>query len=112
MLLLNIEVKARVGQEPNLTVPRTQDLPLDEMRRGSVAALARGLRGGGDIESTEKILAKLQGQLADAPSQGYFLRARVGLLIDAGQIASISQFVNSAVEDKWNKEQTQQAQVA
>jgi hypothetical protein len=33
-------------------------------------------------------------------------------MIDAGQIASISQFVNSAVEDKWNKEQTQQAQVA
>tara|TARA_R110001583_G_scaffold24946_1_gene90724 strand:+ start:211 stop:420 length:210 start_codon:yes stop_codon:yes gene_type:complete len=33
-------------------------------------------------------------------------------MIDAGQIASISQFVNSAVEDKWNKEQAQQAQVA
>jgi hypothetical protein len=33
-------------------------------------------------------------------------------MIDAGQIASISQFVNSAVEAKWNKEQTQQAQVA
>jgi len=33
-------------------------------------------------------------------------------MIDAGQIASISQFVNSAVEAKWNKEQVQQSQVA
>jgi hypothetical protein len=32
-------------------------------------------------------------------------------LIDAGKISSISQFVNTAVEDKWKKDQVQQPQV-
>jgi|19_taG_2_1085344.scaffolds.fasta_scaffold112621_2 hypothetical protein len=32
-------------------------------------------------------------------------------LIDAGKISSISQFVNTAVEDKWKKDQVQQSQV-
>ena len=35
-------------------------------------------------------------------------------MIDSGQITSISQFVNTAVEDKWNKEHVhaEQPQVA
>jgi tetratricopeptide (TPR) repeat protein len=86
MRLLSIEIQARLGLKPSLTMPKTRDLPLDEMQRRAVSALVRGLRQGRDTESTEAILAKFQEQLADALSQGHFVRARVGLLIDAGQI--------------------------
>ena len=86
MKLLDIEAGARLGQEPDLTIPPSTDMSLDELRRGAVAALSRGLRAANGWEAAEETLTELLEHVADAPSRGYFNRERVGLLLEEGRV--------------------------
>ena len=101
MRILDVEVKARLGQEPNLTVAAGNDMPLDELRRRTISSLARGLdRAAGSVK-TDEVLLELQNQVADAPSQGYFVRARVRHLVEAGEVDKALKIARAASEEKF-----------
>ncbi|MAG33964.1 MAG: hypothetical protein CL908_24045 [Deltaproteobacteria bacterium] len=82
MHILGIEAVARLGREPDLSIPPNVDIPLAELQRRTVEALSRGLRLAGDTRSAESTLASLEAQVEPA-ARGVFLRERVELLLQA-----------------------------
>jgi len=100
MRILNVEVQARLGQEPELTVPTGTDMPLDELRRRTVASLAQGLSTALGPLNANDVLAELQNQVSDAPSKGYFVRARVRHLLEAGEIDSAVALARESSKDE------------
>jgi tetratricopeptide (TPR) repeat protein len=83
MQLLAIEVQARLGLEPNLSIPEGADMPLAELRRKAIQSLSRGLSQRDGTETAAAVLARLEDQVVSG-SKGIFLRERVALLISAG----------------------------
>ncbi len=83
--LLEIEVDARLGLEPNLELPPDPEMSLAALRRGAVRALSRGLRFRSNAREAEAVLARL-GELVEPSSRGDFLRERVELLLLADAV--------------------------
>ena len=83
--LLEIEVDARLGVEPNLDIPPDPQITLKEVRRDAVRALSRGLRFRSDARAVESVLASLE-ERVEPSSRGDFLRERVDLLLLADAV--------------------------
>lgn len=80
MRLLAIEMEARLGNDPDLSIPPNADIALEDLQRRAVAALSRGLRLRAGTEAAQNLLATL-GEQVDPGSQGIFMRERIELLL-------------------------------
>ena len=81
MRLLAIEMQARLGNEPDLSIPADADMPLVELQRHAIDALGRGVSLRNGVEGAVQLLATLEEQV-DSASRGIFVREQVDLLLD------------------------------
>jgi tetratricopeptide (TPR) repeat protein len=79
--VLEIEYQVRVGEEPNLGIPPSLELPLDELRIQAIDALARGIQRTSGEAAAESVLAALQEQTPPA-QRNILVRRRVDLLLE------------------------------
>ena len=86
MRILAVEVQAQLGREPILEIQADRGGDIHALRRDTVRALSRGLRGRVDLGDVQEVLARLARQ-ADAQVQGAFIRERVELLLLGGRVA-------------------------
>ncbi len=87
MKLLAIEIQARLGNEPDLSIPPNAEIPLGELRQRAVESLSRGLRLRSGPREAQEILAKLEESVEPATKQ-LFLRARVEVLLHQDETVS------------------------
>jgi predicted Zn-dependent protease len=81
MKLLAIEIQARLGNEPDLSIPSNATISLRELQLKAVDALARGLRLRDGAQEASEILAQLESQV-DSASKDIFVKAQVELLLE------------------------------
>ena len=80
MRLLAIEMQARLGNEPDLSIPPDADISLVELQRRAIDALGRGLRLRSGVQDAQSLLAMLESQV-EPGSKGIFVREQVDLLL-------------------------------
>lgn len=81
MKLLAIEIQARLGNEPDLSIPENSEISLREVQIRAVESLARGLKLRLGAREASEVLAKLEGHV-DSASKDIFVRQQVELFLD------------------------------
>ncbi len=85
MKILMVEVETLRGTEPDLDIPPAPDFPTEKVRVETIRALGRGLRARTNAKVAAGVLAEFEKESLE-PIRGAFLRERVGLLIEQGDI--------------------------
>ena len=85
MRILMVEVETRRGTEPNLDIPPDPEHPVERVRRETIRALARGIEARMNAKVAARALAEFE-RGAAAPIRGAFLRVRVPLLVEQGEL--------------------------
>ena len=79
--LLAIEIEARLGKEPDLSIPANAELSVREIQQVATAALGRGLRFRDGPELAAQALGDLARQV-DPSARDLFVAEQVGLLLE------------------------------
>ncbi len=87
MKILMVEVEALRGTEPDLDIPPAPDFPSEKVRAETIRAIGRGLRARMNAKVAAGVLAEFEKESIQ-PIRGAFLRERVALLIDHGDVAT------------------------
>lgn len=85
MRILMVEVETRRGTEPDLDIPPDSEHSVERVRRETIQALARGIEARMNAKVAARALAEFE-KSAVAPIRGAFLRARIPLLVEQGEV--------------------------
>jgi len=85
MRILMVEVETRRGTEPDLDIPPDPEYPVERVRRETIRALARGIEARMNAKVAARALAEFE-RGAATPIRGAFLRTRVPLLVEQGEV--------------------------
>ncbi len=95
--LLRVELQARLGAEPNLSVPPGLDMPVPEFREAVTAALANGLAHVDGPASAAATLARLV-EASEPITQPPLIAQQIVRLLDAGEDAEALAIARGAAE--------------
>ncbi len=85
MRILMVEVETRRGTEPDLQIPPSAAYPAERIRRETIDAIARGIRSRTNAKVAAAALAEFE-KGSMPPIRGAFLRQRVPLLVEQGEV--------------------------
>lgn len=85
MKILGIEIQARLGNEPDLSIPPSAEISLRMLQERTVDALGRGLRFRTGAAAAQEVLAELESQV-DRYSKDIFVKEQIDLLLDDDEL--------------------------
>mgnify|MGYP002635287435 CR=1 FL=1 len=85
MKILGIEIQARLGNEPDLSIPPSAEISLRMLQERTVDALGRGLRFRTGAAAAQEVLAEL-GSKVDRYSKDIFVKEQIDLLLDDDEL--------------------------
>jgi tetratricopeptide (TPR) repeat protein len=85
MKILGIEIQARLGNEPDLSIPPSTEISLRMLQERTVDALGRGLRFRTGAAAAQEVLAELESKV-DRHSKDIFVKEQIDLLLDEDEL--------------------------
>lgn len=95
MKILAVEVRSRMGVEPQLDIPVEPGADVETVRHETLRSLARGLSLRMGAQGADTVLASIE-EAAQPDTRGLLVRERVALLLDAGRLDEATELARRA----------------